>query len=189
MDSRGPTPLAVAVNDEPERARKNALAVQAAPVAAQLAARAALRGWGSPHDALSAAMEAVRIAVNTFDEKRGVPIQAWARLKIKDRLRSQRRATAGRRKRERRADVDVATVAVDTVRPEAAIGRAEFWSLALRGLTPPQAEAVRAVFRDGLTRAEAGERLGVSGKTVQSRIEHAKATLRANLGGYRDLAV
>lgn len=172
-----------------ERARQDPLALQAAPLALRLAGTAAMRNWGDIDCLRSAAMEGVRLAVMTFDESRGVPLRQWAKLKIKDQLRAERRRTLAKRSRGIASGADPASVESREGQPSSRMRREQFWENAVRGLTPPQAKAVIAVYRYGMTHAEAATELGVSSTAVQSRIDHAKATLQATLIGYSDLAV
>ena len=68
--------------------------------------------------------------------------------------------------------------------PAEDLHRRTLWGQALTGLSPKQAEAVRYVFRDGLTQAEADELFGIKGGSTAKRIDAAAPVLARNLKSY-----
>ncbi|MCB9683135.1 MAG: hypothetical protein H6733_16845 [Alphaproteobacteria bacterium] len=79
-------------------------------------------------------------------------------------------------------EIDLASVAAPTGDPEPVGGPLGAWTLAaLASLPPGQAEAVRLVDVDGVSRAEAAARLGLTVKGLNSRVQRGRVALRQAL--------
>lgn len=85
--------------------------------------------------------------------------------------------------RLRQLMVDPQAAAGRSARPDPAVTAALADPHGLDGLPPRQRDVVRLVHREGLTYAQAGERLGISAGTVHGHIRAAHAALRGRTPG------
>lgn len=131
--------------------------------------RDAARAEDVLHDVL---LEAWRAAAS-FDPGRG-SVRTWLLIRMRSRCRDRLRRQNRRKERSLDDAPETGVLHVAGVDHERLLD-------ALSSLPPDQRDAVQACYLQGLTRAEASERLGCPVGTVKTRIRLAMATLRGLL--------
>jgi DNA-directed RNA polymerase specialized sigma24 family protein len=147
------------------------------------------RGWGDADDLLSAALWGAHLSTVTkpHDGIVAAPFR-WAASFIYKQLRMVRHAHYLRRERGLAGGGELIEPLVPDrrfPRPEEPAEAAEFWDVAVAGLTAKQREAVLLVFRDDLGVMEAARRVANGWhRSITGRIEYAAPRLRQNVGAY-----
>ncbi len=161
-------------------------------LAERMARRAERRGWGNHDDLHSAALYGAWKAVLKWNREAdaGRPVQCrattWAFMFIMSTLTDVRAKPWRPKAKAFQSNATAALARCRHGRPEARAAVAEFWTVALSGLTAGQAAAVVASFRKGLDRAETAA-IGVGSESAVSKLlVRASPTLRANLAAYMD---